>query len=340
MLDERDLQILRTVVDVHVREGTPVSSQRVKETGETRVSTATIRSSLARLEQAGLLTKPHTSAGRLPTDRGYRVYVDHLDTNPGCHDTFAVRFRRELRDRHSNATAVMACASRILSALSRNLAVVYGAVVPESRVTGVQLVDLGGTRLLVVLNLQPEYERTVVLRMEKQFASDVISRAAAWINRLIADRTLVGAKEELDAAVRDNMTDEGIIAREVAVHREEIFSEPPAVELYFEERSQLMEDAELSDPGPVRLLMRLVHNREYLARILADRLGERTQITIGHEHQDQSLRPFSLVTAGYRMGGSRGVLGILGPTRMPYDLNRALVGTAAREMRAVGEEYF
>jgi heat-inducible transcriptional repressor len=295
---------------------------------------------MARLEREGFLAKPHTSAGRVPTDEGYRGYVDHLEGDVPVGDAFSSRFRSALRDHETEVATIMSCASRILGGLSRNLAVVYGVVTQESRVTRIRLVDLEGTRLLVVVNLQPEYERTIVLRMEKRFTPDVLERAEVWINRLVADKTPSEAKDELDSAVRDNVTDEGIIAGEVAVHREEIFSEPPAVQLYFEERSHLVEHAEFADPDLLRVLLRLLQNQDYVTQILSNRLDEHTQITIGHEHRDPALRPFSLVTAGYRMGGARGVLGIVGLTRMRYDLNRSLVGSAARELRAFGEEYF
>ena len=100
-----------------------------------------------------------------------------------------------------------------------------------------------------------------------------------------------------------------------------------------------MEQPELSDPRLLQLLLRLLHNKDYLTSVLSDRTDEATRITIGCEHSDRELHPFSLVTAGYRMGGARGVLGVIGPTRMRYDLACTLVGCAARELRAFGEEF-
>jgi heat-inducible transcriptional repressor len=141
-------------------------------------------------------------------------------------------------------------------------------------------------------------------------------------------------------AVRDNVTDEGIITREVAIHQEEIFSEPPAVELYFEERGHLLEQPELSDPKLLQLLLRLLHNKQYLTSVLSKRVDQRVRITIGTENEEEQLRAFSLVTAGYRMGAARGVLGIIGPTRMRYGYIRSLVDSAAHELAAIGEEYF
>jgi heat-inducible transcriptional repressor len=168
----------------------------------------------------------------------------------------------------------------------------------------------------------------------------VIERAENWINRVVENRTLPEAKDELERAVRDNVTDEGIITSEVAIHREDIFSDPPAVELFFEDRGRLLEQPELSDPKLLQLLLRLLHNKKFLTTLLSRRLGERIQITIGSEHEEQDLRWFSLITAGYRMGSAHGVLGIIGPTRMRYAFNRNLVGSAAYELRAIGEEFF
>lgn len=335
---ERDTEILCALVDVYVREGRPVSSLRLKKSAGMAVSTATIRNGMARLEREGYLVKPHASAGRVPTDAGYRRYVDGLEADPRWGDTFSSRFRGELGDRAPDTVTIMACASRVLAALSRNLAVVYGSVVQESRVVRVRLLNLEGTRLLVVVNLDPEYERTSVLRMERRFDADVVGRAETRINRAVRGQTLREAQDSLDATIRDNITDEGIIARELAVHREEIFSDPPAVELYFEEREPLMAQPELSDPRLLRLLLRLLHSKDYLTQLLSSRVGEKARVTIGHEHGVRELEPFSLVTAGYQLGAARGVLGIIGPTRMRYDLTQALVVTAARELQAIGEE--
>jgi heat-inducible transcriptional repressor len=339
MMTERDLHILRLVVDLYVRDGIPVSSQAVRESG-LPLSTATIRNVMARLEEEGYIAKPHTSAGRIPTDEGYRMYVDHLERRVAFPDDFACRLRDEIREQTLDVSSIMAAASRVLGSLSRHFAVVYGSVVQESRVRRVQLVDLAGARLLVVVHLVPEHERTTVIRVEKKYGTDVIIHAEDWINRLVRDKTLADARAALERAVRDNVTDEGIITGEISIHREDIFSGPPAVELYVEETEELLEQPELSDRRLLQVLLRLLHDKDLLASILARRLAERTRITIGSEHEEPELRALSLVTAGYRMGAARGVLGIIGPTRMKYGYMRDLVGSAARELGAIGEEYF
>jgi len=338
-MTERDLLILSLVVDVYVRDGVPVSSQAVREAGLS-LSTATIRNAMVSLERQGYIAKPHTSSGRVPTDEGYRAYVDHLETRPRFADEFVRRFRDEIREQERDINYVMAAASRVLGNLSRHFAVVYGTVTQESRVRRVQLVGLEGSRLLVVVNLLPEHERTTVIRLEKRVVPDVLARAEDWTNQFVRDKTLTEAKDALERAVRDNVTDEGIITREVSVHREDIFSEPPAVELYFEERAHLTDQPELSDPKLLQSLLRLLHNKKLLTSVLARRLGEQTQITIGSEHEERDLQAFSLITAGYRMGVAYGVLGVIGPTRMRYGRMRDLVGSAAHELGAVGEEFF
>ena len=124
------------------------------------------------------------------------------------------------------------------------------------------------------------------------------------------------------------------------MHRGDVFSEPPAIEFYYEERGHMLEQAELSDPDLLQLMLKLLRNKHYLTGILSERIEESTQITIGAEHVSDDLKPFSMVTSGYRLGGARGVLGVIGPTRMRYDLVLGLVDAAARELEAIGEEYF
>ena len=339
MLIERDIQILCGIIDLYVRDGLPVSSRRVQVYLGLPISTATIRNVMARLEVKGYLVKPHTSAGRVPTDSGYRSYVDRLETNHSFVDTFADTFRDELREHDVEVGTLMAAASRVLGGMSKNFAMVYGSVIQESRVSRIQLVELEGARLLVAVNLVPDHERTSVLRMDRRCSAAVISRAENLINSEVKDKTLNEARLALDSVIRDNMTDEGIIAREVAIHREDIFSDPPAIEFYFEERNHPFGKPEFADPRLLQLLLRLLQNKQYLASLLSSRPGE-MQVTIGREHENQELRPFSLVTAGYRLGTARGVLGIIGPTRMRYDLIHALVGSAARGLEAIGEEFF
>jgi heat-inducible transcriptional repressor len=341
MLTDRDREILRAIIEIYVRDGVPVSSQRVREAGRFAMSTATIRNRMANLERGGYIAKAHVSSGRLPTDEGYRVHVDELQSERAWLAGDGLpQVRVELRAESGDINAVMSHASQLLGALSRHVAVVYGAVEQEARVRGVKLIRLEGGRLLAVWHLMHEHERTVTLRIERDLAPESAAAAEAMLNRLVANRTLQEARRVLTESVRDNVTDEGVIIREMSVHGEEIFSAPPAIELCFETRSQLLEQPELSDPHTLQLLLRILHNRDHLTSILAGRPRDRTEVTIGAEHGDESLKPFSVVTAGYHMGAARGVLGIIGPTRMRYDRALSLVGSMSRELRAIGEEFF
>lgn len=338
-MKEKDRRILKAIVELYVSDGVPVSSRAVHDAGHA-MSTASIRNYMASLERAGYLVKPHTSAGRVPTDAAYRFYVDDIRSNRSEWNEITRRCRAELRDESRDVGEIMMHASRLLGDISKNFAVVYGSLVRDNRVSQVQLVNLDGPRILVVVNLEPAYERTTVIRLEKSFSDEVVSGAERLINRAVAGQALESAKDAIEAVIRDNVTEEGIITREISINRETIFSEPPAVELYFEERGHLLEQPELSDPKNLQLILKLLHNKSYLTGILANRLADATQVTIGAENEDEALKPFSLITAGYRMGAARGVLGIIGPTRMRYDIALSLVESVSRELRALGEEYF
>lgn len=340
MLREKDMSILRTIIDVYVGDAVPVSSQRVRDAGRFRMSTATIRNRMVVLERDGFIAKAHVSSGRIPTDEGYRARVDELQHDsvrpPG--DGLAA-MRGGLRD-DLDLTGVMQRTSQLLRALSQHVAVVYGSIVRESRVRAVKLFRLDGAKIMVVVNLVPDYERTITLRVVRTVSTDGIAAAEELANRMLAGRSLEEARCLLGESMRDNVTDEGILLGEIAARREDLFSEPVAMELCFDEPGAMLSQPELSDPRTLQLLLRILNDRDYLTGILAERPRNDVEVTIGSEHRDETLRPFSLVTAGYRMGAARGVIGIIGPTRMRYDLALGLVESMSRELCAIGEERF
>jgi heat-inducible transcriptional repressor len=340
MLKEKDMSILRTIIDIYVGDAVPVSSQRVRDAGRFRMSTATIRNRMVALERDGYIAKAHISSGRIPTDEGYRARVDELqqDSVPPTGDGLAA-MRGGLRD-DLDLTGVMQRTSQLLRALSQHVAVVYGSIVRESRVRAVKLFRLDGAKLMVVVNLVPDYERTITLRVLRDVSTDGIAAAEQLANRMLAGRSLEEARRLLGESVRDNVTDEGILLGEIAARREDVFSEPVAMELCFDEPGAMLSQPELSDPRTLQLLLRILNDRDYLTGILAERRRNDVEVTIGSEHRDETLRPFSLVTAGYRMGAARGVIGIIGPTRMRYDLALGLVESMSRELCAIGEERF
>ncbi len=340
MLNEKDMTILRAIIDLYVGDAVPVSSQRVRDAGRFRMSTATIRNRMVALEREGYLAKAHVSSGRIPTDEGYRAHVDELQAGAVRPRGDGLSLVRDALGGDVDVNDVMLRASQVLGALSQHVAVVYGAIVRESRVRSVRLLRLDGARVVVVVNLVPEYERTVTLRLPREASVEGVAAAERLLNRVLAGVTVEDARRILGETVRDNVTDEGIVAGEVALRRDDVFSEPAAVELCFEESEQMLAQPELSDPRTLQLLLRILHDRGYLTSILAERRPNNIEVTIGREHRDDTLRPFSMVTAGYRMGAARGVLGIIGPTRMRYDLALALVESMSRELCAIGDERF
>ena len=341
MLIDKDREILRAIIDAYVEDGTPVSSQRVYDAGCQHMSTATIRNRMVVLEQDGYICKEHISSGRVPTDAGYRERVNELLAWTALpRDEHSDAVRAELRVPGTDVNALMMHATQLLGMMSNHVAVVYGSIVKESRVRLLRLFRLDTARVLMAVHLVPEHEQVLTLRLGRDVSEESVHAAEQQLQALMVNRPLEEAKRLLTDSLRDNVTDEGLIVRAVALRKDEIFSVPPAIELCVEERSRVLEQPELSDPRTLQLLLRILHNRDYLISLLAGRPLDRTEVTIGGEHRDDALRPFSTVTAGYRMGASRGVLGIIGPTRMRYDVALSLVGAVSREMRAIGEEYF
>ena len=173
---DKDSRILRTIIELYVADCAPVSSRAVRDAGHA-MSTASIRNYMAVLERLGYLEKTHTSAGRVPTDEAYRYYVDELEDNRRDWDEITSRCRAALRDDSRDAGEIMLNASRILGECSKNFAVVYGSLVQDSRVRHVRLINLDGPRVLVIVNLESEYERTTTIHLERSFSDDGVAGA-------------------------------------------------------------------------------------------------------------------------------------------------------------------
>jgi len=330
-LDERKRVVLRAVVTEYITSGQPVGSAHVVAATGLEVSAATVRSDMGALEELGLIAQPHTSAGRVPTDRGYRWFVDDLRNAPAL-DSRQREVIEELLGSARDVEDLLSRTTTVLSQLTRLVSLVISPAIETSRLRLVELVGLGplSALLLLVSDTGRVEKHTVDLpvggderdldRVRSMLAERLVGRRFGEVGpvlRMLSDE----APSDLRAIVR-TVADAAVDVREDRVHQ-----------VFVGGQSALADDLSLQRDELSRLLQ-LLEQRDTLARLLEDAAqgpdeGSPT-VRIGGENPIADLRATSLVAQRYQLVSS-GSLGVLGPTRMDY-------GSALSAVRAVSDQ--
>jgi heat-inducible transcriptional repressor len=332
-LTPNEIKMLNYVVELYIRTGVPVSSRMIKRFYHLEDSTANIRKILHNLEERGLLYKPHVSAGRVPADLGYRLYVDSIKTVSPIGGIMVESIRMKIGQEWSDIKDLMSRTSRLLSELTNYMGLIMGIFVEGSVVKRLHLIQLDGVKGLLLLSLFPYNERRVYVELPKQYPVRVIERTMQIINERIAGYPLEEAPARLAGFLKDGAGLEKEIAEVVYRETEYLFDWPFDLSYCFLGLEKQPELLELSDPRILQNLVRIMGEQHLMLNAMKKRLGDETKITIGTENEMDELNDFSLVTRKFRIDNYDGLLGILGPTRMQYNRVLSLLAGMAEELQ-------
>lgn len=329
-LSERERRVLEAVVQSYVETAEPVGSRTVVRRFRLGVSPATVRNAMSDLEEKGYLYHPHTSAGRVPTDRAYRLYVDSLMRFPALSTLQEERLREDLIADGSAISAIIHRAAQVLSVLTQELGVAVAPSLDAVVLERLELLAAASDRLILVLTLKSGLARTVFVQVPGTLHPEAVASIAATLNDRLAGLTLREIRQTLPERVRDSAKTaaESELLDIFVATGDQLFDVPgPAEEAVVIGRtSVLAEQPEFSSGPRMRELIELTEQREVLRRALESRAHSvGLTVTIGGENESESLSRLTLITAPYRSGPLSGVIGVLGPTRMPYEKVAALV---------------
>lgn len=321
-LTERERSILRSIVQMYVLTANPVGSRHLsKYLEETyKLSPATIRNVMSDLEEFEFISHPHTSAGRVPTDKGYRLYVDSLmsaDTLPAAE---ADSIRENLQQQTSES--VLRAASKILGSLSHYLSVVELPHLFDLVIRRIQLVELSSTRILVVLDLDSNVVRTVTLEATMEFDPRALEATAQFLNQRIAARPISYVREHFAALLFDAESVHSGLLRLFTDSVDTLFAKYTASDerLHIAGTQNLLAQPEFESPERVRGVIELVENHDVIVHIF-DKLeaaARPVSIAIGGEIGHDSLQDYSVITSTYTFGKASASIGVIGPKRMNY----------------------
>ena len=334
-LTDRERQVLEAVIETYVQTAEPAGSRTIAKRHQLGLSPASIRNTMSDLEEKGYLYHPHTSAGRIPTDLAYRVYVDFLMRPPAVAPAQAEHIRGELQGQRAAVEAILSRAAQVLGVLTNELGVAASPTIDEAVLERLDLLQVSTERLLLVLALRSGVVRTIFVEVPAELAADAVQKVTVVLNERLAGLTL----KEIRATLADRLRDAGppeagssellnIFVQEA----EELFDVPVAQSgpVHLGSTQALAGQPEFATRAQLQGLLDVTERRDLLRDALTARGGEGLTITIGQEHADARLSTFTLVTSTYRFGPLSGVIGVMGPTRMPYDKIAALVNHTSR----------
>ena len=331
-LTDRERQVLEAVIETYVQTAEPAGSRTIAKRHQLGLSPATIRNTMSDLEEKGFLYHPHTSAGRIPTDAAYRVYVDSLMKPPRVGAAQAEQIREELTGERAVIEEILARAAQVLGVLTNELGVAVSPSFEEALLERLDLLQVASDRLLLVLTLKSGVVRTIFVEVPSHMARDAVADVAVVLNERLAGLTLKEIRTTLAERLRDAATDPGSsdLLNIFVQEAEELFEVPAPAGVVLGSTQPLTVQPEFATKERLQGLMEVTERRDLLREALAARGGDGLTITIGQEHVDPRLAPFTLVTSSYRFGSLSGVIGVMGPTRMPYDKIAALVEHTSR----------
>lgn len=333
-LSDRERNILRLVVEQFVDTAGPVGSRSLAKDGAVDLSAASIRNTMADLEDMGYLDHPYTSAGRVPTKLGYRTFVDELMDTPELSEVEREVLKVKLARLVGDTEELLSESTRLLSKLTNLLGIALTPRLSTAILERLDIVPLSSARLMFVLSLKGGLVKTVVRRFQPDLQRAKIDRIVSLLNERIAGLTLMDIRDTYRDRLKD-LSDETGLVDLVLEDASLLFSEPDEGRLQFDGTQNILTQPEFQDPDDVRQLIETIEDENRVVQVLEnlfeanpDAVGQAV-VRIGSGAREDEMSDYSIVLSPYQFGDTVGSLGVIGPKRMDYGRAVALVENMA-----------
>ncbi|NMC45167.1 MAG: heat-inducible transcription repressor HrcA [candidate division Zixibacteria bacterium] len=335
-LSEREKKVLSCLISYYIASADPVGSRAIANKFRLGISSATIRNTMQDLEEMGLVQQPHTSAGRIPTDAGYRFFVDTLLRQEQLNEADKLAIDSTISSMAGGVEAILDQTSRVLAELSNQLGVTISPRLDDSILSRIELIHMTEGKVLVVLAFRSGLARTILLEVDAAIGWVELAEMSRLLNEKLAGLSL----GQIRASIIERLHVSGGNPRllRLFLDREsDIWNNAAADQLHVEGTRNIIEQPEFADRRKLRELMKMLERRTDLVSLLRNyhESGSGIIITIGGENRAREIQSCSVVSATYTAGNTTGTIGIIGPTRMPYAKLVSLVKYAARQLSKV-----
>jgi heat-inducible transcriptional repressor len=316
---ERNKRVLQAVIDSYIASGLPVGSTVLVKKYDFGVSSATLRNIMAELEELGYLTHPHTSAGRIPTDLGYRYYIDSLISIEKDTDDFGDQLRNAPPLHGDDLHELMEEASRFLASLSQCAGVVVAPLEPEVRYKHIEFIRLRGSQVLIIFVTASGIVQNKLIELDEGIRQQDLNQFSAYLCDEIANWTLPEVRQRLIEKLREDKLIFSQLMEETVRASQEVKDRENEM-VYIGGASQMLENPDFATVDKMRALFKAFEDKYKLLKLL-DRSAAAAgiKVFIGSENPYFEMQGCSMVVSGYKAGANVvGTLGVIGPTRMKY----------------------
>jgi len=331
-LSEREQSILHHVVYNYIQTAIPVGSRYISKHFESSLSPASIRNVMADLEEIGFLSHPHTSAGRVPTDLGYRFYIDYLMEMQQLSDEEKLRIRQQL-DQANDADEMLRETSKLLGKISHQLGIVTSPHLGSGIFEKIELIPITSSKLLVVISIRTGIVRTIMMEIGVEIRRDHLDEVGRLLNERLSGLTLLEIRDSFADRVRDVTGEHTGLIRLFIESVDQLFTDSKERDkVLIGGTKNIIDHPEFVDPKNFRSVIELIENEDIIVHLLEkhDELQKGFVVTIGSENKDETAREYSFITGTYDVEGVTGRVGIIGPTRMNYSKVIPLVDYVAQ----------
>lgn len=329
-LSEREKEVLYNLVTYYVRSADPVGSRAIAKEFGMGISSATIRNTLQDLEELGLVEQPHTSAGRVPTDLGYRVYVDYLLKPDQLTKKEKDAIKQSILKEGRGIREILGQTCRVLGDIANQLGVSIAPRFDEGVFRRLDLIPLTSDRLMVVVVVASGLARSVIIEIETSISDDELRTVEMILNERLSGLTLGEIRNTVSERLKD-VQGSGRLIKIMIDSRDRLWTDDRAESIVTSGAEHLVAQPEFANPQEFSALVRLLDGK-VLSNLLRNLDQEGLVIAIGKENQFSEIMKCSLVTSTYRVGNITGTIGIIGPTRMAYSKLVSLVDYTARTL--------
>ncbi|HZH72071.1 MAG TPA: heat-inducible transcriptional repressor HrcA, partial [Mariniphaga sp.] len=319
-LSEREKTILRYVIHQFILTAAPVGSRNIAKKYEIGLSPASVRNIMSDLEEAGFINHPHTSAGRIPTDKGYRFYVDSLMDIHHMKKSEKDYIKEKLEEA-PETDDILRISSSLLTKITKQLACVTYPRLETGVLEKIQIVSLSSTRILVVISIKSGLVKTITLELSSEIDESNIEPVQSLLNERLSGLTFSEIRKTFNERFRD-FIDEGdnAIMRLFFDSVDKIFKDVLKKEnVVIAGAKNIIKQPEFENPERFQSIIELIEDKDIIVHIL-EKSSDSNDIfiSIGSENEDIKLNDYSLITKEYKFGETNGVVGIIGPKRMEY----------------------